>query len=176
MSSSGLNEPNPAGPGGWDTEWPDDFIDHSEHSSTQDTHPTNSQPQRAHSEHAEENAPPEPARERHYRPRQCRICLEHVLPTYHPPPENLPGFLQSGTARVTYESDDGGRLLRPCQCKGTAMYVHEECLKAWRYSDAGLARRNFYECPTCGYKYRLQRLGLSDAISSVGESITSCAI
>lgn len=172
MSSSSHREPTATGPGGWDTEWPDEFIDHPEHSSTQDSQPTNSDHQNSHGEHFHENMPPEPPRERHYRTRQCRICLEHVLPTYHPPPENLPGFLQSGTPRVTYESEDGGRLLRPCQCKGTAMYVHEECLKAWRYSDAGLARRNFYECPTCGYQYRLQRLGFSAAISSVGEYIT----
>ncbi|TID24518.1 hypothetical protein E6O75_ATG02883 [Venturia nashicola] len=172
MSSAGHHEPAPAGPGAWDTEWPDEFIDHSEHSSTpQKTFSSKFHPQESHSEHIQENTPPEPPRERHYRPRQCRICLEHVLPTYHPPSENLPGFLQSGTPRVTYESEDGGRLLRPCQCKGTAMYVHEECLKAWRYSDAGLAQRNFYECPTCGYKYRLQRLGLSAAISSVATQI-----
>lgn len=169
MSSAGHREPTN---GVWDTVWPDELIDHSEHSSTQNTPSSNSRSHESHSEFVHEDAPPDPPRERHYRPRQCRICLEHVLPTYHAPPENLPGFLQSRTPRVTYESEDGGRLLRPCQCKGTAMYVHEECLQAWRYSDAGLARRNFYECPTCGYRYRLQRLGLSAAISSVGECTT----
>lgn len=154
MSASG-HEPTP---GGWDSQWPEELIDRPG---------TQQSCSEAQNEHNHEDAQRQPPRERHYRPRTCRICFDVVLPTYHPPSENLPGFLKSGS--VTYDSEEGGRLLRPCQCKGTSKYVHEECLKAWRYSDPGLARRNFYECPTCGYYYRLQRLGWSSAISSVGE-------
>ena len=77
--------------------------------------------------------------------------------------------------KVIYESEDGGRLLRPCKCKGTAKYVHEGCLQAWRHADPGYARRNFYQCPTCGYKYRLQRLGWGRFVTSAGTSIHGSA-
>jgi hypothetical protein len=152
-------------PGGW--EWPDELIDRPEQSSSRETE-TNTRPQTDSNSHTHANAQPKPSRERHWRPRTCRICLEVVPPTYNPPSENLPGFMQSGPS-VSYESEDGGRLLRPCQCKGTSKYVHEGCLQAWRHSNPDYARRNYWECPTCGYHYRLQRLGWSRAISSIGE-------
>ncbi|KAF2403587.1 hypothetical protein EJ06DRAFT_283642 [Trichodelitschia bisporula] len=110
-------------------------------------------------------------RTRHWKPRTCRICLETVLPTYNPPSENLPAFLQS-TPSVTYESEDSGRLLRPCNCKGTSKYVHEGCLQAWRHADPAYSQRNYWQCPTCGYKYRLQRLGWGRVISSIAAQVT----
>ncbi|KAK1140876.1 hypothetical protein N8T08_009749 [Aspergillus melleus] len=111
-------------------------------------------------------APPE-ASQKHYLPRVCRICLETVLPTLHPPAENLPGFLQ-GQPRVVYESEDPelGRLLRPCKCKGSSRYVHEGCLQSWRHADPGYGKRNYWHCPTCGFQYRLERLTWARWISS----------
>lgn len=106
-------------------------------------------------------------RERHYRPRTCRICLETVLPTYHPPSDSLPAFLRSAP-NVTYESEDGGRLLRPCLCKGSQKYVHEQCLQAWRLQNPA-AIRNYWQCPTCRYKYRLERMNWAHWISSTGK-------
>lgn len=109
-------------------------------------------------------------RRTHYPARQCRICLETILPTFHNTDTTtsvpLPGVFQS-TPRVTYESPfgDGGRLLRPCRCKGSQKYVHEECLSAWRFQDP-LQKRNYWQCPTCSYKYRLERLRWSAWISS----------
>ncbi|KAI4760984.1 hypothetical protein E4T52_04333 [Aureobasidium sp. EXF-3400] len=79
-------------------------------------------------------------RERHYNPRTCRICLETVLPTYHPPSDSLPAFLRS-KPNVTYEDADGGRLLRPCLCKGSQKYVHEHCLQAWRLQNPAAKQR-----------------------------------
>lgn len=105
-------------------------------------------------------------RQKHWRPRQCRICLDTVQPTFNVPSENLPGFLQS-TGNVKYE-DENGRLLRPCLCKGSAKYVHEACLQAWRHADAG-SRRNYWQCPTCKFKYRLARLGVGNLIGSKGK-------
>jgi hypothetical protein len=73
---------------------------------------------------------------------------------------------------VTYESPkgDGGRLLRPCKCKGSQKYVHEECLSAWRLQDP-LQKRNYWNCPTCGYSYKLQRLSYGRWISSTASQI-----
>ncbi|KAF9895052.1 hypothetical protein FE257_004680 [Aspergillus nanangensis] len=110
--------------------------------------------------------PPDPPK-KYYPPRECRICLETVLPTLRPLSENLPEFLQSAP-RVVYESTDPelGRLLRPCQCKGSSRYVHEGCLQAWRHADPDYTERNYYNCPTCGFQYRLDRLTWARLISS----------
>lgn len=104
--------------------------------------------------------------QRSYPPRVCRICLETVFPTFQPSE-----FLQR--PRVVYESEDpdAGRLLRPCKCKGSSRYVHEGCLQAWRHSDPGYATRNFWECPTCGFQYRLRRLTWARWISSTATQI-----
>jgi len=106
-------------------------------------------------------------RRSHWSPRQCRICLETVQPTFNLPSQNLPGFLQS--SHVIYE-DENGRLIRPCNCKGSSKYVHEACLQAWRHADPSYGRRNYWQCPTCGFKYRLARLGVGRFIGSIGES------
>lgn len=107
-----------------------------------------------------------------YLPRTCRICLEVVYPTTQPPSEHLPGFLQP-KPRVTYESSDpeSGRLLRPCKCRGSARYVHEGCLQQWRRADPALGRRNFWQCPTCGFQYRMERVTWARWISSTTTQI-----
>lgn len=106
-------------------------------------------------------------------PRTCRICLETVQPTLNPPPESIPGILNPSPT-VTYISEDpeSGRLLRPCKCKGSSKYVHEGCLQQWRYADPGFAKRNYWQCPTCGFRYRLQRMRWAAWISSVTSQIT----
>lgn len=112
-------------------------------------------------------------RPRHgYLPRTCRICLEVVYPTTQPPSEHLPGFLQP-RPHVTYESSDPGlgRLLRPCKCKGSSRYVHEGCLQQWRHADPALGRRNFWQCPTCGFQYRMERVTWARWISSTTTQI-----
>ncbi|KAK3706391.1 hypothetical protein LTR37_012769 [Vermiconidia calcicola] len=111
-------------------------------------------------------------RRTHYPPRTCRICLDTVLPTFQDAiPSSLPAAVQS-VPRVTYASPpgDGGRLLRPCKCKGSQKYVHEECLSAWRMQDP-LQKRNYWQCPTCRYKYRLQRLSYGRWISSTAAQV-----
>ncbi|KAI5369326.1 Putative Zinc finger, RING-CH-type, Zinc finger, RING/FYVE/PHD-type [Septoria linicola] len=131
-----------------------------------DTRPTHAAPDASspQSEPSAEEVPPN-RRRRHYRPRKCRICLEEVEPTFHMDTESpLPSAMQP-PPRVTYESADGGRLLSPCKCKGSQKYVHEECLGAWRRADP-MQTRNYWECPTCRYRYKLQRLTWSSWISS----------
>ena len=45
------------------------------------------------------------------------------------------------------------RLFRPCLCRGTAQYVHVQCLNKWRATGGN----HFYKCGTCHYNYRLAR-------------------
>ncbi|KAK3315322.1 hypothetical protein B0H66DRAFT_341457 [Apodospora peruviana] len=107
-----------------------------------------------------------PQRRRYYRPRTCRICLEEVFPKTDID-ESLGGALFGSRARVRYVSDDPelGRLISPCKCKGSQKYVHEGCLQAWRLSQP-LADRNFWQCPTCQFQYRMQRLRYGRWLSS----------
>lgn len=117
----------------------------------------------------QENRQPDAPRPRHWCPRTCRICLEVVQPNFNWPEnaENLPNAYQSKPT-VTYDSEDG-RLIRPCKCKGSSKYVHEGCLQRWRHADPGYGRRNYWQCPTCGFQYQLERLRWGRWISSVGE-------
>ncbi len=105
-------------------------------------------------------------------PRTCRICLETVQPTFHPPSENIPGILQPSPT-VTYDSEDpsSGRLLRPCKCKGSSKFVHEGCLQHWRHADPAYGSRNYWQCPTCGFRYRLHRMAWGRWISSSASQI-----
>ena len=106
------------------------------------------------------------SKNRHWPPRTCRICLEVVHPTFHAPSEYLPESLQAGPS-VSYISEDpeSGRLLRPCKCKGSSKYVHEGCLQQWRHADPN-SKRNYWQCPTCGFRYRLERMNWGRWISS----------
>ena len=106
--------------------------------------------------------------QRHYPPRTCRICLETVYPTSEAESQYLPSMLQS-KPRVVYVSSDpeSGRLLRPCKCKGSSAYVHEGCLQAWRHADPSYGQRNYWQCPTCGFKYRFQRVIWARWITSI---------
>lgn len=164
MSSSSGFQPMP----GW--YWPDDVP------SNEPSHPnassanTSSRSQRpdATASGANASSGSRGSRRTHWPPRQCRICLETVQPTFNIPSPNLPGFLQS--SNVVYE-DETGRLIRPCLCKGSSKYVHDACLQAWRHADPSYGRRNYWQCPTCGFKYRLARLGAGRFIGSVCTSL-----
>jgi len=118
----------------------------------------------------ESNTTPRP--QRHYPPRTCRICLETIFPTYEPPKEGIAAMLDP-TPRVTYISSDpqAGRLIRPCKCSGSSRYVHEGCLQAWRHADRKYSRRNYWECPTCRFRYKLERMRWARWISSTATQI-----
>lgn len=148
--------------------WPDD-LPKNEPSQAAPPGSSPSQSQSQPSDSATDETPPAGQRTRsgrtHWPPRQCRICLETVQPTFNVPSQVFPGFLQS--SNVVYE-DDSGRLIRPCMCKGSSKYVHAGCLQQWRHADPSYGRRNYWQCPTCGFKYRLARLGVGRFIGSVG--------
>jgi len=69
------------------------------------------------------------------------------------------------TPTVSYESEEDGRLIRPCHCRGSMRYVHEKCLKSWRLRNLS-SERTFWQCPTCLYRYRLQRVVWGSIVSS----------
>jgi hypothetical protein len=154
-------------PGNWC--WPDDVPAHPSEptgsSSRQRAPPSNSS---STNESSRTGQSTRSSRRQHWPPRQCRICLDVVQPTLNVPSEHLPGFLQS-PGNVKYE-DESGRLIRPCLCKGSAKYVHEGCLQTWRHADPGYGRRNYWQCPTCGFKYQLVRLGAGRFVASAGTS------
>jgi hypothetical protein len=161
MSSSGFQR----APGWY---WPDD-VPKDGSSSASDTRSRSSTGPGEPSSRGENTQSSQQRRPRrtNWPPRQCRICLETVNPTTHMPSESIPGFLQSAP-NVTYE-DENGRLIRPCMCKGSSKYVHEGCLQAWRHADPSYGRRNYWQCPTCGFRYRLARLGLGRWVASTGK-------
>ena len=111
-------------------------------------------------------------RREHWHPRTCRICLEIVYPTFQNISDSLPDMLQP-RPKVKYESSDSeaGRLFCPCKCKGSSKYVHEGCLRAWRHADPAYGKRNYWQCPTCGFKYRLERMTWGRWISSTSAQI-----
>jgi hypothetical protein len=125
----------------------------------------NRPPAEATSDAEAENTSPKP--QRHYPPRTCRICLETVLPTYEPAKEGIAALLDP-MPRVSYISSEpqAGRLIRPCKCRGSSRYVHEGCLQSWRHADRKYSRRNFWECPTCGFRYKLERMRWARWITS----------
>jgi hypothetical protein len=153
--------------------WPDDVPKDEPTQDTSTPSSSSSQPRPAQSSAADERPQTQQGTRRkrtHWPPRQCRICLETVQPTFNVPSDNLPGFMQS--SNVVYE-DEGGRLIRPCLCKGSSKYVHDGCLQAWRHSDPSYGRRNYWQCPTCGFKYRLARLGAGRFVGSIGTSLST---
>lgn len=165
MSSSSGYQAMP----GW--YWPDDAPKTEPAHATSSTGSTSQPPPSATSNTSDNSSSQShSSRRTHWPPRQCRICLETVQPTFNVPSQSLPGFLQS--SNVVYE-DESGRLIRPCMCKGSSKYVHEACLQAWRHADPGYGRRNYWQCPTCGFKYRLARLGVGRFIGSAGMYSTS---
>ena len=40
--------------------------------------------------------------------------------------------------RICFSGAEDGRLIAPCNCAGTQRYVHEECLRKWQRTCAGL--------------------------------------
>lgn len=163
-----------ATPGGWT--WPDSVPDDSAFEDAPDSSPLGTDEEVKHeptppdSGSAGEGSEPhvDPEFQKHWHPRTCRICLEQVLPSFHLPNETLPGFL-AGRPYVKYESESG-RLIRPCKCKGSSRYVHDQCLQQWRHSDRSYtSARHYWQCPTCGFRYRLQRLTWARYVSSAGK-------
>ena len=65
----------------------------------------------------------------------------------------------SDLCRICLEDQSEGRLICPCQCKGSIQYVHVHCLEQWRRSSAN--PRSFYQCDQCCYHYSFRRTMIS---------------
>ena len=62
----------------------------------------------------------------------------------------------------TEREDPTKKLIRPCLCTGSVLYVHVECLNAWRAT----SNEASYKCSVCGYNYDVRRSYLSKIILS----------
>lgn len=93
--------------------------------------------------------------------RQCRFCLAYVAPSYE---RGLGQLIGNGRGKRVYYDEDCGYLISPCLCKGGQRYVHEGCLQQWRYSQVGMNSQ--FQCPTCSYKYKLERMTWANRIRS----------
>ncbi len=151
--------------------WPEDV--HTPPLPTRHAEAANESPEASEESHDANTKQPPPRPARHWPSRTCRICLETVPPTYQPPSTSLPDILQPAPS-VTYISSDpeAGRLVRPCKCKGSSRYVHEGCLQAWRHADPAYGKRNYWQCPTCGFRYRLERMKWARWVSSQLTQVT----
>ncbi|GAA5930665.1 hypothetical protein JCM3775_003837 [Rhodotorula graminis] len=77
-------------------------------------------------------------------------------------PEVPPTSLDHRVCRICFgdddDSDELGRLLAPCLCRGTARYVHQDCLRSWREADK---LNSFYVCGQCGARYRFRQTAVT---------------
>lgn len=67
--------------------------------------------------------------------------------------------MDSLQCRFCLDEDQRLNLISPCSCKGSAKYVHRECLDSWRTSSNN--PRNISTCPTCQFKYQTKRRSAS---------------
>ncbi|OTA83621.1 hypothetical protein M434DRAFT_83823 [Hypoxylon sp. CO27-5] len=91
--------------------------------------------------------------------RMCWICHDEVEATYEEP-SFLDGIGNRRPKRQ-YISENGDRLINPCNCKGSVKYVHEGCLKDWLSHNP-----EALQCSRCRYEYRMERLNWANRIRS----------
>ncbi len=68
--------------------------------------------------------------------------------------------LNSHSCRICLEEDSPDNMIYPCKCKGTAKYVHKNCLNEWRTTATN--RENFYRCEMCHYNYKINVTPMSE--------------
>src|SRR2546423_5874816 len=97
-----------------------------------------------------------------YPTRHCRLCHEDVIPTVTVSNASLPAPFRSTI--ISYTSEEGGKLIKPCKCRGTQRYIHEGCLAELR---AKSPQKNAYlQCDLCGFQYNTKRLLVHDILLS----------
>lgn len=89
---------------------------------------------------------------KNFKRRQCRICLEKVKPIV----EAFDPFGWIVRVRYVSENPRMDPLISPCVCKGSQKYVHAHCLRMWRWGFPN--QENYWKCPTCKFRYDLDRL------------------
>ena len=88
---------------------------------------------------------------------------------------------EASCATAAASFDDGGSICRfcldgasaasnplvaPCRCRGTARFVHEQCLSRWRA--VGRVERTFSACLECGAPYKLRLRRASAGAAALG--------
>ncbi|CAD8060746.1 unnamed protein product [Paramecium sonneborni] len=60
--------------------------------------------------------------------------------------------------RICMADEETSRFISPCACKGTLMFVHEECLKLWILQKNGIEDvfKDKIKCELCHYRFRMQ--------------------
>lgn len=108
-----------------------------------------------------------------YPTKQCRLCFEECEASVELPPA---GSAQQNVRVRYYSTDDPslGQLISPCNCTGSARYIHEGCLDAWRRNAA--QRKHFWECNICHYRYQFSRLGWARLLENSAAHYTITAM
>lgn len=66
---------------------------------------------------------------------------------------------------VEYKNEDEyGRLIKPCQCRGSLRYIHELCLLRSRTENS--RKDSMWKCHECGHKFNFQKLKVQRYLSS----------
>lgn len=64
---------------------------------------------------------------------------------------SAPEEQEERVCRVCRSGEEGGQLYRPCRCKGSIEYCHEDCLKDWLSVSRG------HRCELCKHPFRWQK-------------------
>ena len=72
--------------------------------------------------------------------------------------------------RICLDFEPIDDLIYPCRCRGSAKYIHRECLNAWRNQNRN---NSFFQCNECKYEYRISRLWYASIISHPVTSLIS---
>ena len=67
--------------------------------------------------------------------------------------ENM--YPDENICRICLENDYIERLIFPCKCRGTAKFVHEECIAQWISTTTNIEAKK--QCMQCLYKYKFQK-------------------
>ncbi|CAD8112614.1 unnamed protein product [Paramecium sonneborni] len=60
--------------------------------------------------------------------------------------------------RICLCDDGNSDLIRPCKCKGSLQYIHENCLKIWILEKQGVEKvyKNDIDCEVCHSKFQME--------------------
>ena len=62
--------------------------------------------------------------------------------------------------QCTQQENPTSKLIRPCKCSGSLLYVHIACLNTWRATSENAN----YHCNICGYKYIIRRTMIANIL------------
>ncbi len=80
------------------------------------------------------------------RRRQCWLCLGQ---------EELDQPLDQSLSTNDSKSSDDSQWLSPCRCRGTAKWIHNECLQLWIDEKQKLDTSVAVKCSQCNTQYVL---------------------